>query len=60
MDVKCFSFALDGDDAGLLLGGEESVQRGEIGGGWLFRVSSVSPASMPARSARLWSMTAST
>ena len=33
MDVKCFSFALDGDDAGLLLGGEESVQRGEIGRG---------------------------
>ena len=33
MDVKCFSFALDGDDAGLLLGGEESVQRGEIGEG---------------------------
>ena len=32
MDVECFSFALDGDDAGLLLGGEESVQRGEIGG----------------------------
>ena len=61
MDVKCFSFALDGDDAGLLLGGEESVQRGEIGGGLAVqgeqRVARLDAGTV---GARLWSMTAST